>query len=139
MTYTAATASDLKTRYPAFAAVEDATVTYWLDDARTVVTSAWIEGDRAKAEMALAAHNMALGGLGTGSGGATGDMTGVTDFKSASFAVSFDAETVRKAAAGGYDATRYGVEYKTYLRRNRGGPTLVPAVPACNVPPCEPC
>lgn len=133
MAYTAPTAADLKARYSAFAAVADDTVEYWLTDARTVVTSAWIEDDRAKAEMALAAHNMALDGLGGSAAG--GDLAGVTDFKSASFSVSFDAETVRAAADGTYEATRYGKEYKCYLRRSMGGARLVPGV--CS--PCEPC
>jgi hypothetical protein len=126
MAYVVPTAATLKQRFPAFAAVDDVTVEYWLADARLIVVDTWIENDRAPAEMALAAHNMAANGLGVG-GGAVGDLAqmGVTDFKSASMSVSFDAARVAAANAGGYRSTRYGVAYLTYLRRNRGGPSLV--------------
>lgn len=118
------TAATLKVRYPAFAAIADAVIDYWLTDARLIVTDSWDEIDRAPAEMALAAHNMARQGLGTGGVG-TGDMAGVTDFKSASFSMSFDASAVKAASAGGYGSTPYGQEFAAYLRRNRGGPALV--------------
>lgn len=126
MTYTTPDAAMLKIRYPAFAAVADPTVEYWLADARLTVTDSWIENDRAIAEMLLAAHNMALQGLGT-AGGAVANLAamGVTDFKSASMSVSLDAEILRGSKGGGYDATSYGAQFKVYLRRNRGGPRLV--------------
>lgn len=113
-------------RYPAFATVSDEIVEYWLDDALTIVTDSWIEADRDPAQMALAAHNLALTGYGT-SGGAVSSLAamGITDFKSASMSVSFDAETVRRSGNGGYSSTRYGVQFLTYLRRNVGGPRLV--------------
>lgn len=125
MPYSQPDAAELKLRYPAFAAVDDATVEYWLTDARLIVTDSWFENDRAPAEMALAAHNMALGGLGT-AGGAVGDLAamGVTSFRSASMSVSFDADSVRRSGNGGYGSTRYGVAFLPYLRRNRGGPFL---------------
>lgn len=126
MAYSEPTASDLKTRYPAFAGVADATVEYWLDDARTIVTESWAEGDRAPAEMALAAHNLAMNGFGT-SGGAVGDLAamGVTSFRSASMSVGFAEATVARRSAGGYGATRYGRQFRVYLKRNRGGARLV--------------
>lgn len=126
MTYVPATASDLKARYPAFTAVADETVTYWLDDARSVVDASWCEGERAKAELALAAHNMALQGYGT-AGGAVGDLAamGVTSFKSASMSVSFADSVISKGAAGGYGATKYGTEFRAILRRCKGGIRLV--------------
>lgn len=126
MAYVAPTAETLKTRYPAFASVDDEVVEYWLTDALLIVKDTWIEDDRANAEMALAAHNMSTQGYGT-TGGAVGSLSamGVTDFKSASMAVSFDAETVRRSGEGGYGSTRYGADFMAYLRRNRGGPRLV--------------
>lgn len=128
MAYIEPDADALKTRFPAFAAVDDVTIDYWLTDARLTVTDDWIENDRAPAEMALAAHNLALSGAGA-SGGAVANLAamGVTDFKSASMSVSFDAETVRRSGNGGYSSTRYGVQFLTYLRRNRGGPRLIGA------------
>lgn len=126
MSYTQPTAATLKQRFPAFAAVLDTTVDYWLTDARLIVTEGWFENDRANAEMALAAHNMALNGYGA-SGGAVGDLAvmGVTSFKSASMSVNFDEGVIAANAKGGYSATKYGREFQTYLRRNRGGPRLV--------------
>lgn len=126
MAYVQPDAAELKLRYPAFAAVDDATVEYWLTDARLIVTDAWAEIDRANAEMALAAHNLALNGYGS-SGGAVGNLAemGVTSFKSASMSVDFDAETVRRSGNGGYSSTKYGVQFLPYLRRNVGGPRLV--------------
>ena len=101
MTYTTPDAATLKLRYPAFAAVPDSTVEYWLTDARRTVTDSWIENDRAVAEMLLAAHNMALQGLGT-AGGVVANLAamGVTDFKSASMSVSLDAEILRASKVG---------------------------------------
>lgn len=125
MPYTAPTAADLQQRYPAFAAVDDAVIEYWLTDARLTVVDSWIEDDRARAEMALAAHHMAGAGLGTG-GGAVADLAGmgVTSFKSASMSVSFDEGSISAANGGGYGSTRYGREFMVFLRRNRGGPFL---------------
>jgi hypothetical protein len=125
MAYTAATPAELKIRYPAFAAVDAAVVEYWLTDSRLTVVDSWIEDDRARAEMALAAHNMAGSGLGTG-GGAVADLAGmgVTSFKSASMSVNFAEGTISAANSGGYASTRYGREFQVFLRRNRGGPFL---------------
>lgn len=133
MAYVAPTAADLKQRFPAFASVADVTVEYWLTDARLIVTSDWIEADRAPAEMALAAHNMEENGL-SSAGGAVADLAsmGVESFKSASFSVNF--KSGGGASAGGYGSTRYGKAFLVYLRRNRGGPSLVGCVvpsPAC--------
>lgn len=127
MPYTTPTAADLKLRYPAFAAVDDAVVDYWLEDALLTVKTSWIEDDYQPAIMALAAHNMASEGLGSGGDIASLGAAGVTDFKSASMSVSFDAATVRASSGGGYDSTRYGIAFKVYLRRNRGGPFLATA------------
>lgn len=126
MAYAQPTASDLKIRYPAFAAVADDIVEHWLTDARLTVTDAWIEEDRARAEMALAAHNMARNGYGS-AGGAVGDLAalGVESFRSASMSVSFNGDTIARTSAGGYSSTKYGADFLSYLRRNVGGPRLV--------------
>lgn len=129
MAYSQPTASDLKRRFPSFASVADATVEYWLADARLIVTDAWFDNDRAPAEMTLAAHNMAMNGIGV-AGGAVGDLAamGVTSFKSASMSVGFDSATIGRSSAGGYRATKYGQQFLPYLARNVGGPRLVGCV-----------
>lgn len=126
MAYTVPAPADLKLRYPAFTAVDDEVVDYWIEDSLRIVTEGWFEGDYAPAILAHAAYQMALNGLGS-AGGAVGDLAamGVTDFKSASMSVSFDASTLAAAAKGGYGANRYGNEFAVFLRRNRGGPMLV--------------
>lgn len=122
MAYTAPTPATLKTRYPAFNAIEDATVQYWLTDSLRTVTDSWIEADRAVAMMALAAHNMAMQGLGAA---AAGVPAGVTSFRSGSFSVQVSDGAAERASAGGYDATRYGQEFRRLRWRSKGGPRLV--------------
>lgn len=118
--------AEFRIRYPAFAAVSDDIVTYWLEDAETIVTDSWFAGDISPARMALAAHNLALSGYGQPSGavGALAGM-GVTGFKSASMSVNFDADTIKRSNSGGYSSTKYGHLFLPYLRRNVGGPRLV--------------
>lgn len=104
------TAAQLKTRYPAFAAVPDATVDYWINDGLRFVRDTWNADDYAVGLMSYAAHNMALQGYGTGS--ASG--AGVTSFKSGTFAATIsDAQ----ANAKGYSVTRYGQEFAAIQRR----------------------
>ena len=118
MTYTVPTAANLKARYPAFAAVADVTVDYWIEDGERFVTTSWAVGDYAPALMAYAAHRMALEGLGTGS--AVGIPAGVTSFKSGTFSVGFSDTVANAQSSGGWEATRYGVEFRVMLRRNTG-------------------
>ena len=127
MAYVQPDAATLKMRYHAFAAVDDAKIEYWLTDARLIVTDAWADVDRANAEMALAAHNMALIGLDKPANDAVGSIAamGVTSFKSASMSVNFDAETIQKANSGTYSSTKYGQLFIPYLRRNVGGARLI--------------
>lgn len=113
-------------RFPAFSSVPDATVSYWITDAALTVTDDWIAADIEPATLTLAAHNLALAGEGS-SGGAVASLAGmgVTSFKSASMSVEFDASIVRRSGDGGYSSTKYGVQFLTYLRRNKGGPRLI--------------
>lgn len=114
-------------RFPAFAAVPDSTIQYWLTDAGNIVTSSWDSVDYEPALLALAAHNMALLGLDKPADDAVGGIAamGVTSFKSASMSVSFDAETIQKANSGTYSSTKYGQLFMPYLRRNVGGARLI--------------
>lgn len=126
MPYTVPTASDLTDRYPEFASAPEPRITYWINDALRTVKTSWFEDDYQPAILAYAAHRLRLEGYGAG-GGAVGDLAamGVTSFKSASMSVDFDAETVRKAGDGEWTSTRYGAEFKVFLRRNNGMPRLV--------------
>ena len=131
MAYTAPTPANLKSRYPAFAAVDDAVVQTWLTDAERFVDTSWIEGDYAIALMAHAAHSMALLGIGTATGAAA-IPAGVTRFKSGAMDVTISDAAAKASAEGGYDATVYGREFKLLSRRSHGGPRVVTgAAPSC--------
>ncbi|PHP66544.1 hypothetical protein CSC94_12710 [Zhengella mangrovi] len=62
MAYSAPDAAALKARYPEFGSVADALVTAMLADAFVDVDATWIEGDRARAQIALVAHWLAAEG-----------------------------------------------------------------------------
>ena len=111
------TPTDLKTRYPAFAAVDDAAIQYWLTDAARFVDTSWMEGDYGPAKLAYAAHNLAAND-------STALPQGVTQFKSGVVNISLsDAQ----ASATGFETTRYGMEYLALLRRNFTGPRIYPS------------
>jgi hypothetical protein len=132
--YAKPAAAHLIARYPAFASVPLTTVRAWLTDAERSVDDSWAEGDYAAALMSLAAHNMALAGLGAASG--TGAIpAGVTRFKSGAMDVTVSEAAAGAMAKGGYQATRYGREFALLLRRNKGGPRLLSlrGAPACGV------
>jgi hypothetical protein len=133
MAYVQPTAAELKLRFPAFAAVSDATIEYWLTDSRLIVTNSWIEADRAPAEMELAAHNMVKAGVGGISAGPVGDIAGkgVVGFKSASFSVELEASAAKRLSGTGYASTQYGADFAVRLRRNVGGPRLVGCAHVC--------
>lgn len=121
MPYTPATAATLKLSYPVFASTPDETIEYWLTDAidRIVKPDEWADPDGPVAQMLVAAHNMARGGVGGASG--LGLPAGVTSMRSGGLSLSFDAGTVTAQAGGGWTATPYGAQYLALLRLARGG------------------
>jgi hypothetical protein len=116
----------LKMRYPAFASIEAGTIQYWLTDAERYVTTAWTEGDYAAGLMALAAHNMALAGYGTEATAVAAIPIGVSRFKSGTLDVTLTEAATNARASGDLSSTRYGIEYRALLARNRGGPLVAP-------------
>lgn len=127
MAYTEPTPADLKARYPAFADVDDATVQVYLDDTVTSVDGSWREADYIPAKVAKAAHEMALLGIGKRSEAEGWAASGLTRLKSGNLDVAFSDAKVAKASGGTLDATPYGQAYKRILKRNKGGPRVVPA------------
>lgn len=121
MAYTPATPAGLKARYAAFAAVSDDTIQYWLTDSLRSVDASWIEGDRAVAEMALAAHNMEGNGVAGISGAIVGIPAGVERFRSGDMDVSFNGDAIKAQVEGGYGASKYGLEFQALLRKSKGG------------------
>jgi hypothetical protein len=126
MAYEVPTAAALIARYPAFAAVAVETIDIHIADAAASgVDTSWIEGDYAPAIAALAAHNMALLGIGDHGELAGFAQAGVTRIRTGNFDAGFSERKVGAASSGGFDATTYGQRYKVLLRRSKGGPRLV--------------
>lgn len=124
MAYTSATPDTLKLRYPEFADADDARIQYWLDDAfLRVVQQDWSEADGPVAQMLVAAHNLAMGGA-LGDAGGGGLPAGVTQMRSGALSLSFDEDTVKAQAVGGWAATRYGAQFLALLRLTHGGPRV---------------
>ncbi|MGJ0508925.1 MAG: DUF4054 domain-containing protein [Methylocystis sp.] len=123
MAYDVPTAAELKQRFPAFGTVDDEVVDYWITDGQRFVDTSWIEGDYAPALLSLAAHNMALAGLGTDASLAAVP-AGVSRFKSGSLEVAMTDAAANARATGSLDSTRYGSEYLVLLRRNKAGPRV---------------
>jgi hypothetical protein len=123
----------LAIKYPAFAAVAASTIQFWLTDAERYVTNAWSERDYAAGLMALAAHNMAVAGIGAEATALTGIPAGVTAMKSGSLALNFTPEAANARLTGDLSGTPYGQEYAGLLRRNRGGPLVAPS----GIPPFD--
>lgn len=111
--------------YPDFADVPVSTIAYWLTDAERSVSQSWVESDYAAGLMALAAHNMALKGLGAAAAITSGIPAGITQMKSADLSLSFDSATAKAKASGSFGATIYGEEYVRLRRRNLGGPRVM--------------
>lgn len=128
--YQAPTPAHLMAKYPAFHDVAYSTIAAHLADAREGVDTSWSEARYAPALMALAAHTMALLGLGETDDVQAYARKGVSSIRDGAFSVSLSDRRVAEASGGGYDATPYGRAYKLLLRREKGGPRVIaPAVP----------
>jgi len=127
MAYTEPTPADLKARYPAFAGVGDPTLQLYLDDAADMVSPSWLERDYIPAKCALAAHRMALLGIGATSQIDQFALSGVERVKSGALDVSLSAAKVAQSATGGLRSTPYGRAFRIMLLRNAGGPRVVGA------------
>ncbi len=115
MAYSAPTASKFKTRYPAFAALANASIEYWLAEA-AVDCTLFPETVRARAEMAYAAHKLVETGALSGA-----VPQGLTSFKSGTFSATV-AEGL--ASLTGFDATVYGREFLAMRRAAFAGPIM---------------
>lgn len=113
MAYVPATATLVKARFPAFAAVDDAVIEAALTEARRMVDATWLEDDRQTAEMLHAAHGLTLDGQ-----GATREaqLQGFKRLKLGSL------ELEREAGAGAsgstFALTSFGQRFLDLLKRN---------------------
>lgn len=132
MAYVVPTPADLVLRFPEFDPVDVGRIQIFLDDAILEVGESWLESDRARAQILLACHRLALAGEParsiSGSSGAVaaataGDVESITVGR-----VTVDFAS-RSAAAGGnisaadpvlreYLRTTYGVQYWEILTKN---------------------
>lgn len=121
MAYTAPTATELKAKYPAFAAVADDTVTLYIVDANRMVDETWTEGDYATAIMLAACHLMVLSGIGAGAEAQVNaqGLSGFQSIRSGSLSLSrgsaSDSGGVPKDLAGSV----YGQQFYYLLKKNR--------------------
>lgn len=122
MPYTVPTAADLKTRYPAFAAVPDVTVDAVIIEANRSVDETWTEGDYTQAIMLLSCHIMAMEGLGTDpdSQSNTGQMSNFQLIRSGQLTLQRkQSASASSGSADWYGLTRYGNRYLELLARNK--------------------
>jgi hypothetical protein len=138
MAYIVPTADDLKSRFPEFADVADATIDPFIQAALLWVDESWFERDYPYAIIYLAAHYLtmyqralAAGATGGGGGGGTGEtavQTYVSDIKFEDFQVKFGTSgrvTTTTGGAAGISAgaalmasTPYGMLFTQLLKRN---------------------
>ncbi|TLX12143.1 DUF4054 domain-containing protein [Rhizobium sp. MHM7A] len=123
MPYVAPTPATFKARYPEFAAVSDALVQLVLNDAIDQVGDTWLERDRARAQMLLAAHILTM----EGEPGRTATGNGTSGVGMVKRRKVGDVETEfagTGSAAGGsgsmawYALSGYGQQYLLLLRQN---------------------
>lgn len=120
MAYVIPTADQLQAKFPAFAAVPDATIDLYIADAQ--VDESWFEDDYQTAIMLWAAWAMTDFGIGTG-GEISGYVgSGVSRLKSGTLDVSF---SDKASAASGYATNVYGRAFYDLLRKNKGGPRVI--------------
>lgn len=125
--YADPSSATLKAAFAKFAGVADATVEFWLAQARRQVDQSWTEGDYAMGQMLLACHLMTLEGLGTGTEAQIA-AEGLGDFssvKSGQFSFTRK-EGDSAAAAGSIGSTSYGRRWLMLAKVNRGGARLTP-------------
>jgi len=132
MSYTQPTVSIFKIRHPEFANVNNELVSLVLNEAVSTVGDGWLEKDRAKAQMLLAAHTLAMEGEpqrsnslsngGVANSPALGQVIEMQD-RDVKVKVSDKQQQVSENSSlgeigKGFMQTSYGREYYLLLRRN---------------------
>jgi hypothetical protein len=122
MAYVPPTATTFKARFSEFAPVSDVLVDLVLAEAIDQVGDTWLERDRARAQMLLAAHTLTLEGEpGRTTTGVSSASTGtVKRRKVGDVEVEFAGVGSGSGASGGsgFASTTYGVEYLALMRKN---------------------
>lgn len=144
LAYIIPTPAQLKAMYTDFAAVADATVQLYIDQAARSIDTSWTETDYADGIMLLACHNMVAAGLGTGAeaeANAQG-MDGFSLVRSGQLTLQRSATSQSDAAKyGPWGNSRYGKQFYWLVRRNKppmtvaSGPAQIGIMPPGWVPP----
>jgi hypothetical protein len=130
MAYVEPAAASFKIRFPEFSPVSDELIGLVLGEAINAVGSTWEEGERALAQMLLAAHSLTLEGEpGRTLTGASAAGSGAVKSRSVGdvkveFAGS-GAGVISSAKTLGLTDTSYGSRYLTIMRKNFSGPVAV--------------
>lgn len=121
MPYVVPTASDLVARFPAFAAVPEATITGAIAEAQNRVDQTWLPQDFGIALMLLAAHTMTLDGLGTGaeSAAAAAGALGFQSMRSGSLSLDRRSSPTSRPDTSLLNETTYGRRFLALLRVNQ--------------------
>lgn len=122
--YDLPTATFIRTAFPAFTAVPDMLINFWIGRAARSVDRSWTEGDYTYAIALLAAHLMTANGLGTGAEIEGYRSAGITKLKSGTLDVTFS-DGSASGTGGGYGSTSYGRQFAVLLKQNRGGPRVI--------------
>lgn len=125
MAYDKPTRDELIVMFPEFTTVPEPTVNEYIDMASRNVDTSWFELDYKRAIILLAAHLMALAGLGTGpdSVGNASNMSIYQTIKSGTLTLVRGAKASSNSGWG-FDSTRYGRLFWMLLKQNRGGPRV---------------
>lgn len=124
MAYEVPTPVTFKARFPEFGVVSDTLVQLVLNDAISDVGDTWLEKDRARAQMLLAAHILTMEGEpGRTENGASGATAGTGIIKRDKVGdVETEFATPTSSGSGGalsvYGLTFYGQQYLELRRKN---------------------
>lgn len=121
MPYETPTATDMKERFPAFAAVGEKPVEAALREGERQVDESWPADDRVTAVLLYAAHVLTLDGLGTST---EAQLAGFRRLKIGSLELE-SATAASAASASSLLATSYGRRFVDLIRRVRGPAILV--------------
>lgn len=125
MAYVPPTPASFKLRYPEFASVDDALVQLVLDEAIADVGETWLEKDRARAQMLLAAHNLSLMPAANAVAGGTVNAGAVKRRKVGDVETEFAGSGGSSTTHAGFGASTYGQEYYRLMRLNFPSPLVV--------------
>ena len=128
MAFTVPTADSLKSRFPSFDALDDATIDYALAEAAAQVDDSWLsQADFTLGRLLYAAHILTVEGRGTGAEAkVAGGLAAFKTIKSGALTLTRSDEA--EAVGGGIETTTFGKRFVRLQGLNRSGPALANVV-----------